>query len=107
MQTEQPNPFEISADAAARLRGLCTTLPAIISVPSPDGDDDGYLRPLMSATVAELRLALDAIWKSIARDSADARALQDLLDLALQTGADDDTRVTEALERPSAGETPA
>ena len=58
------------------------------------------------ATVAELRRALDALWKGIARDSADAVALQDLLDLALQTGADDDARVTEALARPAAGESP-
>ena len=36
MQTEQPNPFYIPGADASRLGGLCSTLPAIIAVPSAD-----------------------------------------------------------------------
>ncbi|MFQ5510201.1 MAG: hypothetical protein ACE5FN_12850 [Leptospirillia bacterium] len=78
-------------------------LPAVISVPSSDGDDgDPTYRPLFGphgATVDELRQAVAALWKSIAADRRNAEALSLLLAYLEEAGADDDTRLSDALQR--------
>jgi len=115
MQTERLNLLHIPGVDASRIELLRRMLPAAIAVPSDDpddddGDDDPFYRPLMGpkgATVAELRLALDALWEGIGRDVGKAVVLQDLLELARRAGADDAARVAELLAPASAGETPA
>ena len=77
-------------------------LPAVISVPSSDGDDgDPTYRPLFGphgATVGELRQAVAALWKSIAADRRNAEALSLLLAYLEGAGADDDTQLSDALQ---------
>ncbi|MDG4574450.1 MAG: hypothetical protein P9C36_02600 [Defluviicoccus sp.] len=77
-------------------------LPAAISVPSADDDDDDPIyRPLFGpkcATVGELRTAVAALWKGIADDQRKARALTRLLDLLISAGAADDRPVSAALQ---------
>ena len=77
-------------------------LPAAISVPSADDDDDPIYRPLFGgrcATVGELRAAVAALWKGIADDQRKAQALTQLLDLLISAGAGDDVPVSAALQR--------
>lgn len=83
-------------------------LPAAISVPSADDDDDPIYRPLFGpkcATVGELRSAVAALWKGIADDQRKARALTKLLDLLITYGAADDTPVVEAALKQVCGPT--
>ncbi len=77
-------------------------LPAAISVPSADDDDDPIYRPLFGgkcATVGELRAAVAALWKSIADDQRKAQALTQLLDLLISAGASDGMPVSAALQQ--------
>jgi hypothetical protein len=77
-------------------------LPAAISVPSADDDDDPIYRPLFGpkcATVGELRAAVAALWKGIADDQRKAQALTQLLDLLISAGASDGMPVSAALQR--------
>ena len=83
---------------------LIGELPAVIAVPSvlPDEDDDPIYRPLFGpkgATVGELRIAVDALWQSIALDQRKAMALTNLLLLVSAGDVNDDTRVIAVLQR--------
>jgi hypothetical protein len=88
----------------ARLLRLIGDLPAVIAVPSvlPDEDDDPLYRPLFGpkgATIGELRVAVNALWQSIALEQRKAIALNNLLLLVSAGDVTDDTRLTEALQR--------
>jgi hypothetical protein len=83
---------------------LLQDLPASISVPSSDDDEDAdpIYRPLTgsaAATIGELRRAIQSLWDGIANDRRKARALSDLLTLAVSTGANDEVRVDDALSQ--------
>lgn len=77
-------------------------LPASISVPQEASDDPIY-RPLFgphSAKLAELRLAVQALWDSISADRRKAKALTMLLDALTKLGMNESvTTVTEALAK--------
>lgn len=81
---------------------MARDLPASISVPSPEGDDgDPIYRPLFGpngATVGELRLAIDFLWKGITADQRKAQALSHLLVQVIATGAGNETSVSEAFQ---------
>ncbi len=93
-----------ASEPHARLLRFIGDLPAVIAVPSmsPDEDDDPVYRPLFgpkSATVGELRIAVDALWQSIALEQRKAIALTQMLLLVSAGRATDDTRVSAALQR--------
>lgn len=93
-----------ASKSQARLLRFVSELPAVIAAPStsPDRDDDPVYRPLFgpkSATVGELRIAVDALWQSIALEQRKAIALTQMLLLVSAGRATDDTRVSAALQR--------
>lgn len=87
---------------------LLADLPASISVPPVDADEDAdpIYRPLTgpsAATLSELRRATKSLWEAITADRRKAKALTELINIMVSAGASDDSRVDVVLTRLSTG----